>query len=176
MKVIIGVVVFIFVVISGLQAIEKQRAKFYSQLSNPVELLPSDFFDDLDDVEEVNVTITGNVKTPGTYTLESGCFLQDVIDMAGGTLTNTDFDAINPYLIIQKSITIYVPQIADNKISINQATKEELKTLPSVGSILAERIIAYREDIHPFAYLDELMEVTDIGTSIFDNVKDLITL
>ena len=116
------------------------------------------------------------MKTPGTYSIESGTFLQDALNMAGGTLENTDYDAINLYLCIQKNINIYVPQIADNKISINTATIQDLKTLPSIGSILAERIIRYREDIAPFTYLEQLMEVSGIGTNIFNQIKDRVVL
>ncbi len=175
MKVIIGVIVFIFAVVSGLQAIEKQRAKFYAQLNEQMEQLPNDFFTN-DEIENLEITITGNVKTPGTYSIESGTFLQDALNMAGGTLENTDYDAINLYLCIQKNINIYVPQIADNKISINTATIQDLKTLPSIGSILAERIIRYREDITHFTYLEQLMEVSGIGTNIFNQIKDRVVL
>ena len=69
MKVIIGVVIFVFTIVSGLQMIEKNKASFYASLNQ--ENLSTDF--ELTE-EEIKITLTGNIKDPGTYTIERGSF------------------------------------------------------------------------------------------------------
>lgn len=61
-------------------------------------------------------------------------------------------------------------------ISINKATKEELLTLPGVGEAKADNILKYREEHGAFTSIEELKEVNGIGDSIFDKIKEDITL
>lgn len=62
------------------------------------------------------------------------------------------------------------------KISINQATIEELDSLPGIGLTKAEAIIEYRNKNGEFKNIEELMFVSGIGSSLFDQIKDLITV
>lgn len=62
------------------------------------------------------------------------------------------------------------------KISINQATKEELMTLEGVGEAKAQSIIAYREENGPFEKLEDLLNVSGIGENLFATIKENITL
>ena len=61
-------------------------------------------------------------------------------------------------------------------ISINSATKEELQTLSGVGESKALAIIKYREENGPFKQLEDIMNVSGIGNSLFEKIKDSITL
>jgi len=65
----------------------------------------------------------------------------------------------------------------DNKkiININTATKEELMTLPSIGESKAENIINYRENFK-FETIEQIKEVSGIGESLFEKIKDYITI
>ena len=51
----------------------------------------------------------------------------------------------------------------DPPIDINTSTSEELQLLPSIGPVMAQRIIAYRERYGPFTSLDALRNVKGIG-------------
>lgn len=62
------------------------------------------------------------------------------------------------------------------KISINTATIEELMMLPGVGEVKAKAIISYREQIGGFKSIDEVKEVEGIGESLFDQIKENITI
>lgn len=62
------------------------------------------------------------------------------------------------------------------RIDLNTATRWELTTLPGVGEALADRIIAYREEHGGFDTVEELMEVRGIGESLFEAVKDYLTV
>ena len=69
-----------------------------------------------------------------------------------------------------------VSSTPDEKIDINHATAEELATLPGIGEVLAERIIAYREAHNGFASVEEIMDVSGIGEKKFTQISALITL
>lgn len=56
-------------------------------------------------------------------------------------------------------------------LDLNAANIEELETLPSIGSILAQRIVSYREMMGGFSNLEELMLVNGIGTGIYEQIS-----
>ena len=58
-------------------------------------------------------------------------------------------------------------------ININTATKEQLMTLPGIGEATADAIIAYREAT-PFTSTQDITNVSGIGESKYDRIKDLI--
>ena len=66
--------------------------------------------------------------------------------------------------------------IKEDKISINNATKEELMTLSGIGASKAEGIIKYRETNGNFTDITEIKNVSGIGESAFEKIKDNITL
>ena len=83
---------------------------------------------------------------------------------------------------------IYVPSINDNEIeeykdttsrsstvNINTATLEELTSLPGIGELTAQRIIDYRKQNGKFKTIDDLKNVSGIGESKFNNLKEKIT-
>jgi len=49
------------------------------------------------------------------------------------------------------------------RININQATTEELESVPGLGPKLSQRIIEYRNIHGPFHKLDDLVNVSGIG-------------
>jgi competence protein ComEA len=61
-------------------------------------------------------------------------------------------------------------------VNINTATLEELDSLPGIGRTIAQRIIDYREANGPFTTIEDIMNVSGIGPSTFDDIKDLITV
>ena len=60
-------------------------------------------------------------------------------------------------------------------INVNTATAEELETLPGIGPVLAQRIIAYREEYGPFQSVGELAFVSGIGEKKLEAIWDLVT-
>ena len=66
--------------------------------------------------------------------------------------------------------------ITNTKISINNATLEELMMLEGVGEAKAKSIIEYREKNGLFQSIEDLLNVSGIGESLFAKIKENITL
>lgn len=62
----------------------------------------------------------------------------------------------------------------NSKININTANLEELDTLPGIGESTANKIINYRKENGKFETIEEIKEVSGIGDSKFEQIKDLI--
>ena len=62
------------------------------------------------------------------------------------------------------------------KININTATQTELETLPGIGPSTALKIINYRTENGKFKNIEEIKEVSGIGDSKYNNIKDLICI
>jgi competence protein ComEA len=67
-------------------------------------------------------------------------------------------------------------ELVDTRISINTATATLLDQLPGIGLSKAQDIVNYRETNGQFKTIDDIMNVSGIGDSIFENIKDLIKI
>lgn len=61
-------------------------------------------------------------------------------------------------------------------VDLNRATAQELESLPGIGAVLAERVIAYRKSVGRFRTVEDLREVAGIGPKKFDRLKPLVTV
>lgn len=59
-------------------------------------------------------------------------------------------------------------------VDINSDSAEEISRLPGVGEVLAERIVAYREEHGPFESAEELLDVEGIGEGKLEVIRDEI--
>jgi len=66
--------------------------------------------------------------------------------------------------------------LPNGKININNASKDELMLLPGIGELLAERIIAYRDESGGFFSKDEIKEVQGIGDGKYEAIRHYITI
>ena len=65
---------------------------------------------------------------------------------------------------------------SQTKININTATEEELDTLPGIGPSTATKILDYRKEKGKFKTIEEIKEVSGIGESKYEKIKDKITV
>ncbi len=65
---------------------------------------------------------------------------------------------------------------AQELININTANSEELDSLPGIGLSKAQAIIDFREQNGNFQNIEEIKNVSRIGETTFENIKDLITV
>lgn len=70
----------------------------------------------------------------------------------------------------------YSNHFTDGRLNINAATEEELMELDGIGEKLAERIVNYRAEHGVFAQKEGIMLVPGIGDSVYENIKDKITV
>ncbi len=136
--------------------------------------------------DTLKVSITGEVRKTGTYTLESGSTLLTLIEAANGVTTNADPKAYNTDFLLSNGQSFYIAPIYDNsntcstspieKVNINNADKTTLMKVSAFSSTIASSIIDYREATASFARIEELKNVTGIGNAIFAKAKDFVTL
>ena len=69
----------------------------------------------------------------------------------------------------------YISQQED-KININQASKESLVGIPGIGEKLAQRIIDYRRHKGKFYNSAELKNIKGIGQTKYQAIKDYLNL
>ena len=181
MKVILAIVVLTIMYIFGMSKLEIMRLSDLIMLSSTsisssskVSVTTSS-----EDVPlKISATISGAVKKPGTYSITNNAFLNELIDAAGGLSETADSDTFNlEYVITETKQSFYIGAVSANqKISINNATIEELELLPSIGVISATNIVNYRKNNGNFLKLEDILNVDRIGEKTYLAIRDLIKL
>lgn len=156
-----------------------------------------------EEVVEIAVHITGEVKKQGLIYLKEGSRVADAIEKAGGETKNADLSQINLAYVLQDGQKIYVPNKnekisqyitgnsgnndteenntsnsskEDSKVNINTANQSELDSLPGIGPSIAQKIIDYREENGNFKTIEELQNVKGIGDAKYEEIKDRVTV
>ena len=135
---------------------------------------------------EIVVYVTGEVASPGLYTLPPGQHrLLDAVEAAGGFTANADPSSVNGAMIIADQDHVNVGAMtgaskgdapaAGGLINLNTASSQQLQTLPGIGPGRAGAIIEHRQSNGPFGRIEDLLEVSGIGEAIFESIQHLIT-
>ncbi|MDD2533731.1 MAG: helix-hairpin-helix domain-containing protein [Eubacteriales bacterium] len=145
-------------------------------------------------VDQIPIYLVGAIQNPGIYQVARGSYLYQLIERAGGLTSEAAAKEIDLAMQINENGRIQIPtqtQFSLNpnqnwlleasseeteKININQATLDQLDTLPGIGPATAKSIIDYRERNGPFSVLEDLMKVPGIKQSRLDAMADLISI
>ncbi|WP_235523105.1 helix-hairpin-helix domain-containing protein [Cellulomonas sp. Root485] len=150
--------------------------------SGPVAAVPSPTA-----AADVVVDVVGAVAAPGVVRLAQGSRVVDAIAAAGGATADAQVSALNLARVLVDGEQIAVPrageQLAaagspasvggDELVDLNTADAAALDALPGIGPVLADRIVAHRED-GPFTTVDELADVAGIGPTLLERLRDLV--
>ena len=147
------------------------------------------------------VHITGEVKKSGVVKIKEGSRIEDIIEAAGGLTENADITNVNLAFVVEDGMKIRIPSINEEKtyedyitedsgkgvimtdentstsssvININTASESELEQLPGIGPSISSRIVEYRNKNGKFKSIEDIKNVTGVGDSKFEKIKDLI--
>lgn len=127
---------------------------------------------------DIVVSVVGDVEEPGLVTLAPGARINDALEVVRPRVP-TDNLNLAQKLNDGEQITVGAPSAApgaaaEDTISLNSATAEELTELPGVGPATAAAIVAHREEIGSFTTVEQLMDVSGIGPAKFAKLKDKV--
>jgi competence protein ComEA len=143
------------------------------------------------------INIDGEVVSPGVYTLPADSRILDAVDAAGGLTEGASPGSVNLAAPLEDGSHIYIPArvvsgedgvgggssalrlSAEGRftplVNINQASLEELVSLPGIGPVTAGKIISYREE-HVFTRVEEIQKVPGIGPATFEQIRAYLTV
>ncbi len=137
------------------------------------------------------VHVLGAVNRPGIVEVRAGSRVLDAIASAGGLTGDADSAGVNLARPVSDGEQLVVPRVGEvmappapagggpapgGKVNVNSASVDELQVLPRIGPALAQRIVDWRGANGRFASPADLLKVTGIGQTLFDTIKDLITV
>jgi competence protein ComEA len=141
--------------------------------------------------DEVTVDVAGRVRRPGIVVLDAGARVVDALEAAGGARPGVDLTSLNLARVLVDGEQILVgvavpPGVAAAVpgdpagtvalVDLNTADAAALETLPDVGPVTAESIIAWRTEHGAFTSVDELLEVDGIGEATLETIAPHVTV
>lgn len=100
-------------------------------------------------------------------------------DINKNTIDTTENSQTEKYITTSSGISnddTNTEKAQNTKININTATQTQLETLPGIGPSTATKIITYRTETGKFKKIEDIKEVSGIGDSKFEKIKDYITV
>jgi len=142
-------------------------------------------------VSIVLVDVAGWVRSPGVYEFVEGARVIDAIEAAGGARPGALLLALNLAAPLADGTQILVPREGDaalppatgavpgsagGLVNVNTATATDLEALPGIGEVIAQRIVDHRTANGPFTSVEQLLDVSGIGDSILESIRELVTV
>lgn len=150
---------------------------------------------DLGDQGGVAVDVRGGVRDRGVHVLPTGSRVIDAIEAAGGLRPGRTYGSLNLAEILTDGQQIIVSRngqpagtgppdpgrapsqdAGGEPVNLNTATPVQLESLPGVGPVLAERIVAWRTEHGGFTTVDDLLDVSGIGDKVLAGLRDGATV
>ncbi|MBQ9050802.1 MAG: helix-hairpin-helix domain-containing protein [Lachnospiraceae bacterium] len=150
--------------------------------------------------ETICVFVCGAVNCEGVYELPESARVIDAVEAAGGYSEDADRIYVNQAEYVYDTQRVEIPTFEEAQrlreieaeaaaeqgdsgsvrenglIDINTADKQELMRIPGIGESKADRIIEYRQIHGRFGSIEELMNVSGIGSGIYEKMKDCIAV
>jgi competence protein ComEA len=146
------------------------------------------------------VYVVGAVRRPGLYRVRDGSRVADAVARAGGLTRRADPAGVNLAAPVVDGEQLVVPARlptavaaaqgapvpatgsgapsggapTSGPVQLSAATAEQLDSLPGIGPVTAQKIIAYRSEHGAFRSVDDLDEVPGIGPARVDELRGLV--
>ena len=142
---------------------------------------------------KVVVDVAGAVRHPGIAELRDGSRVVDALRAAGGARPGVDLTGLNLARVLVDGEQIVVGGSAPPSgaaasapatggtptgtlVNLNTADETTLESLPEVGPVTAQSIIAWRTEHGGFTSVDELLEVDGIGDATLAKLTPYVTV
>jgi competence protein ComEA len=143
---------------------------------------------------QIVVDVVGAIRRPGLYHLPRGARVADLVERAGGLTRRAERAAVNLAAPLADGQQVVVAvrgagapagasaagagasgaSVPTAPVSLSTATAEQLDTLPGVGPVTAQKIVAYREQHGPFTSVAQLDAIPGIGPARLDELRGLV--
>lgn len=146
-------------------------------------------------IKTLSVDISGAVVKPGVYQLKDGSRIEEAVSAAGGFSETANKEYISKYLNLAQKLSdgskVYIPTEGESvpqgfagagaaagiagvqsKVNINTASQSEIEALPGIGPVTAAKIVSLR----PYQTLEDLLNKKAVSRSVFEKIKDVLTL
>lgn len=146
------------------------------------------------EVKTIFIDVEGAVVKPGLYKLPQDSRIQDSLVAAGGLSALADREFVAKNLNLATKLTdgakIYIPSVREavgrggvinfsseggtvaSLVNVNSSSQSQLEALPGIGPVTAQKIIGGR----PYGSVDELLNKKIVGSKVFDQIKDKVTV
>jgi competence protein ComEA len=132
--------------------------------------------------------------------MPTGARIADAIESARGPKTVADLDALNLAEPLADGQKVDVPRRGEDAVvtapgpppaspgapssgtspgatvDLNSADQATLETIPDVGPVTAQAIIAYRTEVGAFDSIEQLLEVSGIGPATLETMRPYVTV
>lgn len=138
------------------------------------------------------VSVVGKVAEPGLVTVDEGARVADALEAAGGATGGANLATINLARKLSDGEQIYVDVpvpagmteaaaarrdgATKSRVDLNAATAAELRELPGVGEVTAQRILEWRAEHGGFTGVEQLREVSGIGEQRLADLRERVTV
>ena len=93
------------------------------------------------------------------------------------SISEKDYAQYSSFIEIKNPITTSKNNtIIPQNIELNSADTSQLKTLPGIGSVIAKRIIKYRDRLGGFYSSEQLKEVYGLKTETYNKIKKYLSI
>ncbi len=164
-------------------------------------ILPTPEVEETPSVGSRNVTvhISGAVANPGVYLLSAEQRLADAVADAGGATEDADLDAVNLAQWLRDGQQYHIPEAGEitsiraddadglalvaaadtgcgGLMDLNTASASQLDSLPGIGPVRANDIVARRDQTGPFTSVEQVTDISGIGPATFEKIRDLVAV
>lgn len=144
--------------------------------------------------KQIVVDVSGAVMKQGIYNLNIDSRVQDALEVAGGLAENADREFVDKRINLAAKLVdggkIYIPKRGETNISasadqgaagvvdqtaainVNEASADQLDSLPGIGQVTAQKIISGR----PYSQIQDLLTKKVVSNSVFGKIKDKISV